>query len=151
LETANNDFAISAVSENGPAERAALKVGDKIMAVNGAPVAGRQPSDLIRQLRGPIGSIVDLTIERPGLTGTRAHKLERALVVVPTVTAMRDGNIAIFRVTSFNQSTTQRVTEGIIEAQRGAPGGRLAGIVLDLRGDPGGLLDQAVSLSDLFI
>ena len=151
LETANNGFSITAVSENGPAERAGLKVGDKIIAVGGAPVAGRQPSDLIHQLRGPIGSIVDLTIERPGVTGIRDYKLERALVVVPTVTATRDGNIAIFHVASFNQSTTQRVTEGIIEAQREVPGGKLAGIVLDLRGDPGGLLDQAVSLSDLFI
>jgi carboxyl-terminal processing protease len=151
LETTNNDFSITAVSENGPAERAGLKVGDKIIAVGGTPVAGHQPSDLIHQLRGPIGSIVDLTIERPGVTGTRDYKLERALVVVPTVTATRDGNIAIFHVASFNQSTTQRVTEGIIEAQREVPGGRLAGIVLDLRGDPGGLLDQAVSLSDLFI
>jgi carboxyl-terminal processing protease len=151
LETANSDFSVTAVSENGPAEHAGLKVGDKIVAIDGTPVAGRQATDLIHQLRGPIGSIVGLTIQRPGVAGTRDYKIERALVVVPTVTATRDGNIAIFHVASFNQSTTQRVTEGIIEAQRQVPGGKLAGIVLDLRGDPGGLLDQAVSLSDLFI
>jgi len=149
LETANSTFSITAVSENGPAQRAGLKAGDKIVAINGTPVAGRQATDIIRELRGPIGSIVGLTIERPG-AGTHEYKIERALVVVPTVTATRDGNIAVFRVASFNQSTTQRVTEGVIEAQRQA-GGRLGGIVLDLRGDPGGLLDQAVSLSDLFI
>jgi carboxyl-terminal processing protease len=63
---------------------------------------------------------------------------------------MRDGNIAIFKVASFNQSTTQRLTEALADAQRQADG-HLAGIVLDLRGNPGGLLDQAVSLSDLFI
>lgn len=151
LETANSDFGITAVSENGPAEHAGIKVGDKIVAIDGTPVAGHAAADIIHELRGPIGSIVGLTIERPGVSGTRDFKIERALVVVPTVTASRDGNIAIFHVASFNQSTTQRVTEGIIEAQRQAPGGRLAGIVLDLRGDPGGLLDQAVSLSDLFI
>ena len=151
LETANNDFSITAVSENGPAEHAGLKVGDKIVAIDGAPVAGHQAIDIIHQLRGPIGSIVGLTIGQPGVAGTRDYRIERALVVVPTVTASRDGNIAIFHVASFNQSTTQRVTEGIIEAERQAPGGKLAGIVLDLRGDPGGLLDQAVSLSDLFI
>ncbi len=151
LETASNDFSITAVSENSPAERAGLKVGDRIVAIDGTSVAGRQPTDLIHQLRGPIGSIVGLTIARPGVPGTRDYKIERALVVVPTVTATRDGNIAIFHVASFNQSTTQRVTEGIVEAERQVPGGKLAGIVLDLRGDPGGLLDQAVSLSDLFI
>jgi carboxyl-terminal processing protease len=150
LDTANNDFSITAVSENSPAQRADLRVGDKIVAINGAPVAGRQASEIIHQLRGPIGSIVGLLIERPGTAGTREFKIERALVVVPTVTVSRHGNIAVFRVASFNQSTTQRVTEGLIEAQRQAAG-RLGGIVLDLRGDPGGLLDQAVSLSDLFI
>ena len=150
LETANSDFSITTVSENSPAQRAGIKVGDKIVAIDGRPVAGRQASDIIHQLRGPIGSIVGLTIERPGGAGTRDLKIERALVVVPTVTATRDGNIAIFRVASFNQSTTQRLTEGLIEAQRQA-NGHLDGIVLDLRGNPGGLLDQAVSLSDLFI
>ncbi len=150
LETATADFGITAISENGPAERAGLHVGDRIVAIDGTPVAGRQATDIIHQLRGPIGSVIDLTIERASVTGTRDYKIERALVVVPTVTVTRDGDIAVFRVASFNQSTTQRVTEGLIEAQRQA-NGHLAGIVLDLRGDPGGLLDQAVSLSDLFI
>ena len=150
LETANDDFSITAVSENSPAERAGLKAGDKIVAINGTAVAGHQPGDIIHLLRGPIGSIVELTIQSPGSSGTREFKIERALVVVPTVTMARDGDIAIFRIASFNQSTTQRVTEGLIEAQRQGSG-HLAGIVLDLRGDPGGLLDQAVSLSDLFI
>lgn len=150
LDTADDDFNITAVSENSPAERAGLKAGDKIVAINGLAVAGHQPSEIIHQLRGPIGSIVDLMIQSPGAPGPRELKIERALVVVPTVTASRDGDIAIFRIASFNQSTTQRVTEGLLAAQRQA-NGHLAGIVLDLRGDPGGLLDQAVSLSDLFI
>jgi carboxyl-terminal processing protease len=150
LETANNEFTITTITEHSPAEHTGIRVGDKIVAIDGTPVAGHQAIEIIHQLRGPIGSIVGLTIERPGVMGTRDFKIERALVVVPTVTASRDGDIAIFRVASFNQSTTQRVTEGLIEAQR-AMSGHLAGIVLDLRGDPGGLLDQAVSLSDLFI
>jgi carboxyl-terminal processing protease len=150
LDTANGDFSITAITEQSPAQKAGIQVGDKIVAVDGIPVAGRQASDLIHQLRGPIGSIVDLTIARPGGAGTRDVKIARALVVVPTVTVARDGNIVIFHVASFNQSTTERVTQGLIEAQRQA-NGHLAGIVLDLRGDPGGLLDQAVNLSDLFI
>jgi carboxyl-terminal processing protease len=150
LETASNDFAITAVSEPSPAARAGLRVGDKIVAIDGTPVAGRRATDIIHQLRGPIGSVVALSIARPGSAGGLTFKIERGLVVVPTVTATRDGNIAIFKVASFNQSTTQRLTQALTEAQRDA-GGRLAGIVLDLRGNPGGLLDQAVSLSDLFI
>jgi carboxyl-terminal processing protease len=149
LET-TGEFAITAVSEQSPAEKAGIKVGDKIVAINGTPVAGRQATDIIHQLRGPIGSIVGLTIVRPGVTGAHDYKVARALVVIPTVTASHYGNLVIFRVASFNQSTTQRVTEGLLQAQREAKG-HLAGIVLDLRGDPGGLLDQAVNLSDLFI
>jgi carboxyl-terminal processing protease len=150
LETAKDDFSITAVSENSPASRAGLKVGDKIVAIDGNPVAGRPATEVIRQLRGPLGSGIVLTVARPGEPANLDFTMERALVVVPTVTVSHDGNIAIFRVASFNQSTTQRLTEGIIEAQRQS-NGHLAGIVLDLRGDPGGLLDQAVSLSELFI
>jgi carboxyl-terminal processing protease len=150
LDTTNNDFSITAVSEQSPAERAGIKVGDKIVAIDGASIDGHPATEIIHRLRGPIGSTVGLTIQRPGASGTRDVKMERALVVVPTVTASRDGSIAIFRIASFNQSTTQRLTEGIAEAQRQADG-HLTGIVLDLRGDPGGLLDQAVSLSELFI
>jgi len=150
LDTANNDFAISEISERGPAQRAGIRIGDKIVAIDGTPVAGHRPSEVIHLLRGPIGSAVRLTIARAGVPGTRDIRLERELVIVPTVTETRDGNILVFRIASFNQSTTQRVAEGIAEAQR-AGGGQLAGIVLDLRGDPGGLLDQAVTLSDLFI
>jgi carboxyl-terminal processing protease len=150
LETSSNNFGIAAVSEQSPAERAGIKVGDKIVAIDGTPVAGRRAAEIIHQLRGPIGTIVGLTIERPGGPGTHEYRVERALVVVPTVTVARDGNIAIFKIASFNQSTTQRLTEGLVAAQRQA-NGHLAGIIIDLRGDPGGLLDQAVSLSDLFI
>jgi carboxyl-terminal processing protease len=150
LETANNDFSISEIGEQSPAERAGIRIGDKIVAIDGEPVAGHRPIDVIRMLRGPVASVVALTIDRPGTAGTRDFKLERALVAMPTVTASRDGSIAIFRIASFNQSTTRRLTERLIEAQRQA-NGRLSGIVLDLRGNPGGLLDQAVSLSDLFI
>lgn len=150
LETTSDDFRITALTPQGPAERAGIRIGDRITAIDGAPTAGRRPAEIIHQLRGPMASTVVLTIVRTGTPGTHDFKLERALVAVPTVTALRDGNIAVFRIASFNQSTTQRLTESLVEAQRQA-GGRLGGIVLDLRGNPGGLLDQAVSLADLFI
>src|SRR5262249_27768247 len=77
-------------------------------------------------------------------------RLQRAFVIAPTVIASRAGDIAIFRIASFNHSTVQRIAEGLGDAQR-QPGSRLAGIVLDLRGNPGGLLDQAVRLPDPFV
>jgi carboxyl-terminal processing protease len=150
LESASDDFRITAVTEQSPAERAGLRTGDRIVAIDGQPTTGHHAVDLIHMLRGPVSSTVTVTIARDGVPGTKDYKIERMLVIVPTVTASHEGNIAIFRVASFNQSTTQLLTEGIANEQREA-GGHLGGIVLDLRGDPGGLLDQAVSLADLFI
>jgi carboxyl-terminal processing protease len=150
LDTSSEDFRITAFSADGPAAKAGLQIGDKIVAVDGQPTAGRSPPEVIHQLRGPLGSSVRLSIARTGVAGTREYRLERALVVVPTVTASRDGNIAVFHIASFNQSTTQRLSEALNEERRDM-GGHIDGIVLDLRGNPGGLLDQAVSLSDLFI
>ena len=86
----------------------------------------------------------------PGVALARDFEVQRALVVLPTVAMSRVGDIAVFQVLSFNQSTTETLAEALAEARR-QTGGRLAGIVLDLRGNPGGLLDQAVSLADLFI
>jgi carboxyl-terminal processing protease len=150
LETSSKDYTITAVTEQGPAARAGIRAGDRIVAINGNPIAGRHASEIIHELRGPIGTIVGLSIARAGAAAPQEFRIERALVVVPTVTYARDGSIAVFKVASFNQSTTQRLSEALAAAQRDA-NGRLAGIVLDLRGNPGGLLDQAVSLSDLFI
>ena len=150
LESTSDDFKITTVTAQSPAERAGLRSGDRIVAVDGQPTAGRHAAEIIHQLRGPVSSTVTVTIAREGVAGTHDYKIARMLVITPTVTASRDGGVAIFRVASFNQSTTQLLTESIAAEERAA-GGHLAGIVLDLRGNPGGLLDQAVSLADLFI
>jgi carboxyl-terminal processing protease len=150
LDNTSDDFRITAVTEQSPAERAGLRAGDRIVAIDGQPTAGRHAAEIIQLLRGPVSSAVTVTIARDGVPGTRDYKVERMLVITPTVTASRDGSVAVFRVASFNQSTTQLLTESIANEERAA-GGHLAGIVLDLRGNPGGLLDQAVSLADLFI
>ena len=150
LENGSDDFRITAVSQQSPADRAGLRAGDRIVAIDGQLTAGHHAAEIIHLLRGPVSSVVTLTIAREGVPGTRDYKIERMLVITPTVTASLDGNVAIFRIASFNQSTTQLLTESIATEERAA-GGHLGGIVLDLRGNPGGLLDQAVSLADLFI
>jgi carboxyl-terminal processing protease len=150
LDTTDDAFRIVAVTPQGPAARAGLKPEDKIIAIDGVSIVGRVPAEVIHLLRGPVASIVAVRVARPGSAQPRDFNVERALVIVPTVTMSRDGGIAVFHIVSFNQSTTQRLAEGLAEARR-QTGGRLAGVVLDLRGNPGGLLDQAVSLADLFI
>ncbi len=150
LDTADAAYRVTAVTPRSPAEQAGIRPEDQIVAIDGVATAGCPHEEIIHRLRGPIGSPVDVKVLHAGATQPRNLVLHRAYVVLPTVTAARHGNIAVFHIASFNRSTTQRVAKALTEAERQA-GGRLAGIVLDLRGDPGGLLDQAVSLADLFI
>ncbi len=150
LDTASDIFRVTAVTPQSPADRAGIRPEDQIVAIDGVATAGRSHEEIIRQLRGPVGSAVAVSVVRPGTAQPGDLRLQRALVIAPTVTASRDGDIAVFRIASFNRSTTQRIVEGLAEIHQ-QTGGRLAGIVIDLRGSPGGLLDQAVSLADLFI
>ncbi|HKS90250.1 MAG TPA: S41 family peptidase, partial [Stellaceae bacterium] len=150
LDTADDAYRVTAVTEHSPAERAGIRPEDQIVAVDGVATAGCPHHEVIHRLRGPIGSAVDVKILAQGATVPRDLVLHRGYVVLPTVTMSQHGGIAVFHIASFNHSTARRVAEGLAQAQRQA-GGRLAGIVLDLRGDPGGLLDQAVALTDLFI
>jgi carboxyl-terminal processing protease len=150
LDTSNEEFRITAVTARGPAERAGIKPDDRLVAVDKVPTAGRSHSDVVHALRGPILSSVEVTVNRPGTAHNRSYRLQRELVILPTVKVSRDGGIAVFQVASFNQNTTQQIVEALDNLKR-EMGPGLRGIVLDLRSNPGGLLDQAVSLSDVFI
>jgi carboxyl-terminal processing protease len=150
LEPSGEEFRITQVTSGGPADSAGIKPDDRLVAIDGVAIGGRSQSDVVHALRGPIFSPVELTVYRPNLGQRRSFRLQRALVILPTVTMSRDGSVAIFQVASFNQNTTQQIVEDLGRLQR-ENGQRLRGIVLDLRGNPGGLLDQAVSLSDVFI
>jgi carboxyl-terminal processing protease len=150
LELSGEEFRIIQVTLGGPAELAGIRPNDRLVAVDGAATAGRSQSDVVHALRGPIFSSVEVTVHRPNLGQKRSFYLQRALVILPTVTMSRDGGVAVFQVASFNQNTTQQIVEDLGRLERES-GQRLRGIILDLRGNPGGLLDQAVSLSDVFI
>jgi len=150
LDVSSEEFRITAVAPHGPAELAGIKPDDRLVAVDKVPTTGRSHSDVVHALRGPILSPVEITVYRPGIAQNRTYHLQRELVILPTVTVSRDSGIAVFQVTSFNQNTTQQIVEALGSLKRDL-GPRLRGVVLDLRGNPGGLLDQAVSLSDVFI
>jgi carboxyl-terminal processing protease len=150
LETSGGALQVAAVTPGGPADRAGIRVGDRIVAVDGEPTAGRPEIDVVRRLRGPIPSTVEISISRPHTSREQRFRLRRTLIVTRTVSMNRDGDVAVFRISSFNQATTSELVQDLQQALR-AVSPRLHGIVLDLRGDPGGLLDQAVSLADVFI
>jgi carboxyl-terminal processing protease len=150
VEKMSGAFRVASITPGGPAELGGIRVDDQIVAVDGEPVAGLVKLDVARRLRGAVPSSVEISVLRPGSARTRVFRLRRTLIVAPSVSMRRAEDIAVLRVSSFNQNTTRQLLQYLAEAQGQAPS-RLRGIVLDLRGDSGGLLDQAVSLADLFI
>jgi carboxyl-terminal processing protease len=150
LDASPEPLRVAEVTPLGPADLAGIRPGDRVVAIDGRPTAGQPQSDVVRQLRGPVPSTVAIDIDRPGRGPVRSYRLQRTLILVPTVTASEDGGVAIFHISAFNQNTTQQLVEDLDAAKRRA-GPPLHGIVLDLRGNPGGLLDQAVGLADVFI
>jgi len=150
IDTQNGGIRIANVLNGSPAARSGLRVDDEITHIDNTPTTGLEPRDVVRRLRGPIGKPVDVTVMRPGQARPFTVTLMRALIVVPTVTYRRDGNIAYIKVSGFNHRTTDALSSQI-KAAIVEIGPDLAGIVLDLRGNLGGLLDQAISVADLFL
>ena len=141
---------VKQVHPNTPASRAGLRIDDRVVRVDGKSIGGMRRSKVIAALRGPIGSTVRLGITRKDEPRTATIALKRALIVVPTVTARRKDGLLIIKIAGFNQGTAAAISEALSDAERDI-GRDLGGIVLDLRGNPGGLLDQAVAVADLFL
>lgn len=141
---------ILSVNETGPAADAKIQAEDRMTHVNGEPIAGWTQSELVGELRGKIGTHVRFTLRRPGVAEPLDFTLKRAHIVPITVTSRREGNVAIIRIVGFNRETARNVEEAVKREVDSATQ-PLDGIVLDLRSNPGGLLDQAVELADTFL
>ncbi len=141
---------ILSVMEETPAEAAGLLEDDIITHIDGEPVAGLSQREAVERLRGNVRSEVLLTIDRPSVEEALEISVTRAHIIPQTVTYHSEDHIGYIRISGFNQNTTRSLREKI-ELAKQEPDGKLAGLVIDLRGNPGGLLDQAVSVSDLFI
>ena len=132
-----------------PAEQAGVRAGDVLLAVDGESVAGRGLAAAIERMRGLVGSTVRLTVGRAGEPEPLQFALERSDVRVHTVSALRlPGAYGYLRVTHFNDSTPRDLRRAVSDLQADAP---LAGLVLDLRGNPGGVLESAVGVADDFL
>lgn len=137
--------------DDTPAFRAGLQPGDYITHIDGDAVMGLSLNEAVDKMRGPINSSVRLTVRR-GLPGEPFDvTLTRAVIKVQSVRSRLEGaDVGYLRVTSFNEQT-QTGLEKAITALEQEHGKKLKGYVLDLRNNPGGLLDQAVSVSDTFL
>jgi carboxyl-terminal processing protease len=136
--------------DDTPAARAGLKPGDLILAIDQAPVTDMTLSDAVDKLRGPVGSQVKLTVRRQGVDPFEVTLTRAEIHVEPVKFHMEGSDIGYIRITSFSERTSSSL-EAAVKALKQQSGDKLAGIVLDLRNNPGGLLDQAVAVSNAFI
>jgi carboxyl-terminal processing protease len=149
--TMENDFVkvISPIDDT-PAQAAGIQAGDFITHIDGIQIRGGTLNDAVEKMRGPIGTPVVITIVRPGVDKPKDYKLQRALIEVASVKSRIEGDIGYIRITSFNEQTEAGVEQAFATIKKQL-GGNLKGYVLDLRNNPGGLLDQSISVSDDFL
>ena len=136
--------------DDTPAAKAGLKPGDYISHINDDQVMGLSLSEAVEKMRGPVDSKVKLTVLRENTNEPLEFTLTRAIIKIKSARAHAEGDdIVYLRVTSFTEQTTDLMREEFEQAKKKVK--NLRGVVLDLRNNPGGLLDQAVSVSDAFL
>src|SRR5579863_9986801 len=136
--------------DDTPAAHAGLKPGDLITHLDGTPVQGLTLPEAVEKMRGPVNSEINLTIRREGREPFDV-KLTRANIKIQSVRSHLEGNsIGYIRITSFNEQTDVGLNNAMKSLKQQA-NNKLAGVILDLRNNPGGLLDQAVAVSDAFL
>lgn len=140
---------IDSVLPDSPAARAGIKNGDVIVRIDQALVAAMDEAEVVERLRGRVSSQVKLTLTRAE-DQMLTVALKRAHIVSPTVELTRRGGIAVIKLSGFNQGTARNLAQALDRAERDM-GAELKGLVLDMRDNPGGLLDQAISVSDMFL
>jgi carboxyl-terminal processing protease len=137
--------------DDTPAARAGLKPGDLITHLDGDPVQGMSLPEAVEKMRGPVSSEIKLTIRREGKEPFDV-KLTRATIKIQSVRSHIEGdNIGYIRITSFNEQTDVGLNNAMKNLKQQAGNKQLLGVILDLRNNPGGLLDQAVAVSDAFL
>ena len=134
--------------ENQPAWNAGVKRDDLVISVDGEEIVGTDLTSAVQKIRGPKGTTIKLTIVREGEEAPLEIEIVRDRIEIPTLTTDTvGGNLAYIRLNSFNENAGELVRQAVKDALKENP----AGLILDLRGNPGGLLDQAVEVSSVLL
>lgn len=149
IDKVDTEIVIRRIYPNRPATLAGLMKNDRITHVDGHPVRGLSLGDVVKRLRGRVGDTVTVTLQRSGIVKPFARDIIRDYIVASTVDVKIHGNILEVRLSGFNTGTVGTLRRAIVKSAREI--GKVDGVVFDLRGNPGGLLDQAISVSDLFL
>jgi len=152
IEVTMENGAIKVVSpiDDTPASKAGILSGDLIVALDKEPIEGLTLEQAVEKMRGPINAPITLTIERKGVDNSFDVTMVRDVIRIKPVKYQAEDDVGYVHITSFNEQTTSELEKAISELKK-TIGPKLKGYVIDLRNDPGGLLDQAISVSDAFL
>ena len=135
--------------DNTPASKAGLKAGDYIVKINNTQVQGKSLMEAVDLMRGPVGSSIEITVRRRGVKKALIFNITREVIQVQSVKSeLIDNNIGYIRLTSFNENSSEQIKEKINKLNKNKD---LKGYILDLRNNPGGLLSQAIKISNFFL
>ena len=135
--------------DDTPASKAGIKAGDYIVKINNTQVQGKSLSEAVDLMRGPIGTDIELTVRRKGTKKALTFSITREIIEVQSVKSdLLDNNIGYIRLTSFNDNSSQQIKKQIQKLKKNK---NLNAFILDLRNNPGGLLSQAIKISDFFL
>ena len=135
--------------DNTPASKAGLKAGDYIVKINNIQVQGKSLMEAVDLMRGLVGSSIEITVRRRGVKKALIFNITREVIQVQSVKSeLIDNNIGYIRLTSFNENSSEQIKEKINKLNKKKD---LKGYILDLRNNPGGLLSQAIKISDFFL
>jgi carboxyl-terminal processing protease len=150
LDRNGPELRIAMVMPDSPAAAAGLQGGDRITAIGGVATVTLSPGQVAARMRGRIGSELQLTLVHENTAYPVTMTLRRARIVLQSVSMTPDGDVAVLRVSSFNARTANELAAALAEAHR-EMGTALVGLVLDLRDNPGGLVDQSVRVASMFL
>ncbi|WP_199799755.1 S41 family peptidase [Pseudoblastomonas halimionae] len=153
LSVVGEEGAVKVISpfKGSPAEEMGIKAGDYITHLDGKSIIGLDLDEAVAKMRGPEGTDIQLTIFRPGRDDTFDVTVTRGTIQLEPVTYELDGTIGVISINEFAADVGVDVAEAIDTMRRDVPGGKLTGLVLDMRNNPGGSLREAIILSDLFL
>jgi len=135
--------------DDTPASKAGIKAGDYIVKINNTQVQGKSLSEAVDLMRGPVGSEIELTVRRRGKKKALTFNITREVIEVQSVKSeILDNNIGYLRLTSFNDNSSQQIKKKIKRLKENK---NLNAFILDLRNNPGGLLSQAIKITDFFL
>jgi len=135
--------------DNTPASRVGIKAGDYIVKIDGEQVQGKSLMEAVNLMRGNVGSPIEITIRRKGSKKAKVYKIEREVIEIKSVVSkIIDYKIGYIRLSSFNQNSGAQLNEEIAKFEKNK---KIVGYIFDLRNNPGGLLSQAVKISNFFL